>query len=96
MYLALRPLCVVLSFFPMENEDREGAAQGTFLLLFLFTTHFGDRNLVTKNRHQKNLSPLKGLGSMDEPCSKLEDVIRSKIHSVERLPRKLGYKTYRK
>jgi len=30
-----------------------------------------------------------GLGSMDEPCSKLEDVIRSKIHSVERLPRKV-------
>ena len=44
----------------------------------------------------KILSHEKGLGSMDEPCSKLEDVIRSKIHSVERLPRKLGYKTYRK
>ena len=36
---ALRPLYVVLSFFPMGNEERGGAAQGTILLLFLFTPH---------------------------------------------------------
>ena len=34
MYLALLPLCVVSSFSPWGK--REGAAQGTFLLLFWF------------------------------------------------------------
>ena len=64
----------------------------TFLSNTFVWHHFGDIKLSSKI----TLSPLTGLGSMDEPCSKLEDVIRSKIHSVERLPRKLGYKTYRK
>ena len=72
----------------------------TFLANIFDWHYFVDRNLsskiVTNDCQQKTLSPLTGLGSMDEPCSKLEDVIRSKIHSVERLPRKLGYKTYRK
>lgn len=45
--------------------------------------------LCTVNRNKTSEQTIMiGLGSMDEPCSKLEDVIRSKIHSVERLPRK--------
>ena len=67
----------------------------TFVRHF-FVAEICHEKIIIKIFTKKTLSPLKGLGSMDEPCSKLEDVIRSKIHSVERLPRKLGYKTYRK
>ena len=40
MYLVVRTLCVVLSFYPTGKEEREGAAKRTFILLFLFYSIF--------------------------------------------------------
>ena len=43
------PLCVVLSFFPMGKEEREGAALGTILLYYLGSNLWLDHCSAMKN-----------------------------------------------